>query len=891
MAERQTRRDLEKRIDEPEKEVSQRSRAEGTLLKVSRAIEHAGGMILIADSNGIIEFVNPRFTEVTHYTKAEILGTQMTSLWEQPPDEEKQMWERLGSGAVWRGEFRGKKKDGGTYWELASISAFPDDSGAVTHLVKIAEEISDRKDLEESLRRSEEKYRRILDSMAEGYYEVDLAGNFTFINEAECRMHMRSHNELMGMSYREYMSQEDAKRTYRVFNEIYRTGVPVKLIEYDLIRKDGSLRIIEFSVSLTRNDTGDPIGFHGITRDVTERKKTEKALRESEAKYRNILESMAEGYYEVDLAGNFTFFNDALCKIHGYPREELMCLNYRKYASPETKKRIFAIYSEVYRSGVPAKIVDYEVIRKDGSVRKIETSASLLRDDSGEAKGFYGISRDVTEQKEAEKALRESEEKYRNILETMEEGYYQVDLAGNCTFFNEALCRNLGYSGDELMGMNYREYMPPETVNEIYAIYNEVYRTGAPAKVFDYDLKRKDGSLRTHAISVSLLRNASGEPIGFRGISRDRTEQKEAEKALRESEEKYRLLVENAHEGIYIVQDGVVKFPNPRAEVLTGYAAEELAKMVFLDLVHPEDKGAFLERRQKNLEGGHLPNRYSFRILNKAGETLWVELSTVLINWEGRPATLDFLRDITPQKKMEAQFLQAQKLEAIATLAGGIAHDFNNLLMGIQGNASLVLLDIEAGHPHYEKLRGIEQLVQAGSELTKQLLGAARGGKYEVRPTNLNRLVGMSSDLFGRTRKEISIHKKFQEAIWPVEVDKSQIEQVLLNLYVNAWHAMTEGGDLYLETRNVTLDEYHVKPYGVSPGRFVRISVTDTGIGMDESTRKRVFDPFFTTKEMGRGTGLGLASAYGIIRNHSGNHFRDLSPGVGERDRGRGSRS
>jgi PAS domain S-box-containing protein len=161
MAERQTRRDLEKRIDEPEKEVSQRSRAEGTLLKVSRAIEHAGGMILIADSNGIIEFVNPRFTEVTHYTKAEILGTHMTSLWEQPPDEEKQMWERLGSGAVWRGEFRGKKKDGGTYWELASISAFPDDSGAVTHLVKIAEEISDRKDLEESLRRSEEKYRRI----------------------------------------------------------------------------------------------------------------------------------------------------------------------------------------------------------------------------------------------------------------------------------------------------------------------------------------------------------------------------------------------------------------------------------------------------------------------------------------------------------------------------------------------------------------------------------------------------------------------------------------------------------------------------------------------------------------------------------------------------------
>jgi CheY-like chemotaxis protein len=190
--------------------------------------------------------------------------------------------------------------------------------------------------------------------------------------------------------------------------------------------------------------------------------------------------------------------------------------------------------------------------------------------------------------------------------------------------------------------------------------------------------------------------------------------------------------------------------------------------------------------------------------------------------------------------------------------------------MGIQGNASLMLLDIDADHPHYARLKSIEQQVQAGAELTRQLLGAARGGKYEVRPTDINRLVEGGLDVFGRTNKDIIIHKYLQEAVWTVEVDKSQIEQVLLNIYINARQAMPGSGDLYVETKNIILDEDYVGPFGISPGKFVRISVTDTGTGMDEITQKKAFDPFFTTKKMGRGTGLGLASAYGIIKNHNG---------------------
>ena len=232
------------------------------------------------------------------------------------------------------------------------------------------------------------------------------------------------------------------------------------------------------------------------------------------------------------------------------------------------------------------------------------------------------------------------------------------------------------------------------------------------------------------------------------------------------------------------------------------------------------------------------------------------------------------------KRKLETRLQQDRKLEAIGTLAGGIAHDFNNILMGIQGNASLVLLDMDSDHPHYKRLRNIEQLVQNGAELTGQLLGFAGRGRYKPKPTDLNELIRKSSGMFGHTKKEIKIHRKYRKDIWTVEVDQKQIERVLLNFYVNAWHAISACADgsasrsgsreLYLQTENITLDENCVKPYDIDPGHYVKISVTDTGVGMDETTQQRIFDPYFTTRQMGRGTGLGLASAYGIIRNHGG---------------------
>jgi len=233
------------------------------------------------------------------------------------------------------------------------------------------------------------------------------------------------------------------------------------------------------------------------------------------------------------------------------------------------------------------------------------------------------------------------------------------------------------------------------------------------------------------------------------------------------------------------------------------------------------------------------------------------------------------------EKQIQRKLTESEKFQALGQLASGVAHDFNNLLMSIQGNTSLMLLETGPSHKHHEKLKNIEQSVLSGSDLTKQLLGYARGGKYEVKPTNINDLIEKSSRMFGRTKKEIDIHLKYQENISAVEVDQRQIEQVLLNLYVNAWQAMPGGGELYIHTENVTLEKDYIKLFDINPGSYVKVAVGDTGVGMDEATRQRIFDPFFTTKGMRRGTGLGLASAYGIIRNHNGTIDVNSEKGVG----------
>ena len=352
------------------------------------------------------------------------------------------------------------------------------------------------------------------------------------------------------------------------------------------------------------------------------------------------------------------------------------------------------------------------------------------------------------------------------------------------------------------------------------------------------------------------------------------------------SQERYKYLVQNSPDIIYTLDSsGNFTFVNSVVEKLLGYKSTQLIGKLYTTIIYKLDidkaQWLFNERRTgaRSASGIELRlniNYESDQFKDREKKYLTIELKATGMYTRSAGKTDKFLgtygvsRNISNRKLLEDRLRRVERMKFLGTMAGGIAHDFNNLLMSIQGNVSLILMKTDSDAPYYKRLKNIEQAVQSGANLTKQLLGFGLGGRYEVKPTDLNELIDKCLEMFGRTHKEIAIYKKFQKDIWPVEVDRGQIEQVFLNMYVNAWQAMPGGGDICIETNNVILNKDNVKYDQLEPGRHVVISVNDNGIGMDEATIQRIFDPFFTTKAKGRGTGLGLASAYGIINNHNG---------------------
>ena len=385
----------------------------------------------------------------------------------------------------------------------------------------------------EMLRESEIKYRSVLDNIEEGYYEVDLAGNFTFFNDSLCRIWEYPKKELMGLNYRQYVDEESADKFFQSFNQVFKTGKPVREFYWQITRRDGATKHLEASVSLRRDSRGAPTGFHGIMRDVTERKQMEESLRLNEEKYRAMIETIQDGYFEVDLTGAFTFVNDVICRHMRYSREELLGLGNRQFQDRVNARKAYEAFVNVYNTGIPVKAFEMEVIRKDGTKQISEVSISLIRDSRGQPVGFRGISRDICDRKEMEESLRQSEERYRSIIEQMEDGYFELDLAGNFTFVNDAECRNLGYSRRELIGMNRRQYADEKNAVALFNLFNEVYKTGTPVKSYDLELVRKDGKKAFHAISASLIKGADGKPVGFRGIARDVSERKSQEEQIK----------------------------------------------------------------------------------------------------------------------------------------------------------------------------------------------------------------------------------------------------------------------------------------------------------------------------------------------------------------------
>ena len=650
--------------------------------------------------------------------------------------------------------------------------------------------------------------------------------------------------------------------------------------------------------------------------DIVERKQAEEALKESEERYRLLFCRSPVGVFHYDTQLHITDCNDRFVAILQSSRERLVGLDMETLQDQSVLSAL--------RQAAEGEEGFYE-----GFYRATTSSAEIcismrtapLFDQQGQVKGGIGIVENITERKLAEDALRRSEDE-KTILNQIANVF--LTISGEA-IYGEVLAIVLqvmkskfgifgfiGENGDLVMPSLTREIwkecqvpgksivFPPDSwgnslwgraIREKKTFYSDgPFRTPEGHVPIDHFLAVPIvyGQETIGLISVANKEGGYAEedkdlleriarkvsPILYARSQRDAQERRRiaAEEDLRESEEKYRLLITNADEAIFIAQDEVVKFPNPKALEMSGYSMEELAVIPFIDLVHPGDKDTIFKTYLRVLENEQPFEVYPFRIVNKKRKEMWVQLTTAPIIWEKKQGILCFLRDVTQEKKLEAQFMQAQKMEAVGRLAGGVAHDFNNMLGVIMGYTELALEKVDPSQPLFVNLQEIRKSAERSADLTRQLLAFARKQTVAPKVLDLNETVeGMLKILRRLIGEDINLAWLPGTGVWPVKVDPSQIDQILANLCVNARDAIAEVGKVTIETQPVAFDEAYCADHpGFSTGEYVLLAVSDNGCGMDKETLDKLFEPFFTTKEKGKGTGLGLATVYGIVKQNNG---------------------
>lgn len=760
---------------------------------------------------------------------------------------------------------------------------------------KLEKKMADLETVNRQLREDEERYRMIAENLHESVSLLDLDLNHVQQNFSRITLSGYDPEDVMAIPIQDHLTPESYRVAQQMLAEEMELEVSGKAVdpnrsrtlELELYHKDGGTIWQESTVTFQRDEEGRPVGILMTGRNTTDRKRIENQLRESEELYRTALETTSDGV-SILQDGIYVYTNQRLLDTIGRPDETLIGSPGGRFMHPEDLAKVAALYERRPKGSPFPSPYDVRVIKPDGSIVHVRVFATRIRYRGKPS--VLSFVMDITDRKRAEEQLRENEERYRTILESIEDGYWEVDLKGSYTFCNDALCNLTGFPREELLAKDRFRYTDPETAKKTYKIFNEIYRTGILADVHEYQFTKKDGSRAIHELSVSLRRDAEGNPIGFRGISRDVTERRAMEKALVESERRYRMIVENMHDVIMIVGlDLTEKYRSPSAARLTGHGPEELAGVPLQEQVTPESYALAEQVLGEELEKEFGPNHVDphrsrmleLEVYHKDGGIIWVEeTATFLRDRDGKAvAILLAVRDITERKrleeekgKLEGQLIQAQKMETVGRLAGGVAHDFNNMLSVILGYVDLAKLSLVKEHPVLKDIVEIEKAAIRSRDITAQLLAFSR--KQIISPTvlNLNDLIMNTKKSLGRLiGEDIDLRVHLEEEPWMIKFDPSQIEQIMVNLVVNARDAMPDGGKLTVETKNIVADESYSRSHvGFTPGDYVQLSVSDNGTGMDRETMDHVFEPFFTTKEVGKGTGLGMATVYGIIKQNNG---------------------
>ncbi len=600
-----------------------------------------------------------------------------------------------------------------------------------------------------------------------------------------------------------------------------------------------------------------------------------------EARLQTLLERLNVGVFRSTPDGRLLEANPACLRILGLQTlEEAENLNLAEfYTSISDRKRLL---QSLYEKGYLHE-KEIQLQRRDG--RKMWVAVTEILDRRADGNIYIeGILEDISQRKEAEIALKESEERYRQLVEHSPFAIV-VHYKGIIEYINPAAVELLKAPGPEdLIGKSVMEFVHPDYQEVVRQRMQKMARNREPLDLLHEKLIRMDGSI-IDAEVMALPVTFNGRPAA-QVVIRDITRQVQIEEELKRREEQFRLLIENASDIIAIVDaNGQLRYRSPSVRTLLGYEPDDVQNMSVFDLIHPEDihrtRNEFIRILRQD---GAISPFLRFRIRHKNGE--WRTLEAVAKNLLNDPAIQGIVvnaRDVTDRLILEEQLYQSQKMEAIGRLAGGIAHDFNNLLTAIQGYADLLLHSLNHGDSLREDVEEIARATQRATALTRQLLTFSRKQILKPRIIHLNKIIEDMENMLGRLIGEhIDLIIRTSPDLHAVKADPSQIEQVILNLAVNARDAMPQGGKLIIETQNVILDDLYISRHKeMTPGEYVMLAFTDTGVGMDHITRERAFEPFFTTKERGKGTGLGLSLVYGIVKQSGGSIFVYSERGLG----------
>ena len=602
-------------------------------------------------------------------------------------------------------------------------------------------------------------------------------------------------------------------------------------------------------------------------------RQTDNTMRETKIGYDRLHESMMDAFASVDMNGQIQEANHAFQDLSGYTEAELRRLTYHDL----TPKKWHAFEDHILEEQVMvqgySEIYEKEYHRKDGTVFPVELRTFLIRDNEHQPIGMWAIVRDITERKRIEKELL----RFRFSIDQAAEAVQWMDRDGKFIYVNDETCRLLGYSHEELLKLNVTDIdqvYSKEQFNQVWAEYKNDGQIRR--KYFETWHRRKDGVLIP--VEVSSMHLSLGDMECHVAFVRDISERKQMEQELYLTQ----YCVDKASVGVHRSgPDGRFLSANEKLCKNLGYTREELCQMHVHEIDPDFSHKDWLAHRQ----GLRVEGSQTFEAIHqrKDGTTFPVEITATYLEYENEGFSFSFTRDITRRKQMEEQLIQAQKMDAIGQLAGGVAHDFNNMLIVILGYAEMLKAQLPHHAPSLKGILEIEKAATRSRDITRQLLAFSRKQLIAPKLLHLNELITHTqTTLASLIGEDIELRFYPGQDLWPIKFDPAQIDQILINLAVNARDALPDGGDLTIETENISLDEtYCQNHHEINPGYYVRLAVSDNGVGMDQETLSHIFEPFFTTKGVGEGTGLGLATIYGIIKQNDSAITVYSEPGQG----------